>query len=266
MNNFTITLKAIEECPIFEKLFKNDVVVYGKFVREILVEGYTLDEFSKNRNRTIHCYAKLIYKDIIERDLYSYIVDSIEYDTKNISNNVTVTYSIKIGNCSFLLEILYVRTIIEFTPKLFENELQCIIDIDALSIDRTGVKCMELFNNTPYLFSEILNNINLKRFNFKPTIIRLSVSERSYVENLLTLGYININSKIEKVDTDAIKECTICYESDNKEFVKLKCGHCYHKECLQESIELFYSNPKKIYYKCPYCSYEYTETDLIMSK
>ena len=243
MNTFTINLKAIEECPIFEKLFKNDVVVYGKFVRETIIEGYKLDEFSKKRHKTIHWY-----------------------DTKSISNNLTVTYSIKTNNCTFLVEILYVRNIIEFTPKLFENELQCIIDIDALSIDRTGVKCMELFNNTPYLFGEILNNIYLKRFNFKPTIIRLSVYERSYVENLLTLGYINISSKIDTIEKDTIKECTICYETDSKEFVKLKCGHCYHKECLKESIELFYSNPKKIYYKCPYCSYEYTETDLIMSK
>jgi hypothetical protein len=268
MDKSAILLSPIEIQPIFEKLFKNDVVIYGRFVRQILIEGTTLPEFSNDKLNTIHCYAKSIYRDIIERDLYVYICDTILYTNKTGSGNVTVTYSITIDECPFMLEILYLRSIIDYSPRFYENELQCIIDIDGLCIDRTGIRSMELFQNTPYLFSYVLNNIRTKMFNFKPSLLRLTKLEKKYIQSLLNNGYVNLNSKITEEyrgKTDILDVCSICYESDNKSYIKLECNHIYHKECLRVSIDLFYTDTSKSYFKCPYCSAEYTETELMIA-
>lgn len=259
-----ILIHPIQKEAIFEKLFKNDIVIYGTFVRQLLIEGKSLKELSKNSNH-IHAYGKAVYRDIVERDLHKYISGQIMYNKKDVSGNFTVIYNIKIDKLSFILQILYVRSIIDYSPKFYENELHSIIDIDGLCIDRTGIRCMELFNNAPYLFSEVLNNINNNIFNFKPTILRLTSLEKKYIQSLLNKNYINTGSKIEEIVTEPEELCSICYESDDKPYIRLDCNHIYHKECITESINLFYSDPEKIYFKCPYCSNEYIEPELMIA-
>ena len=260
MDTFNIDFDKIINNQFFEKLLKNDVGIYGKFIRNILTENKSLKDM---QNSTINAYAKLIYKDIIERDLFSYIRKRTEIMSPvQSASSIIVIYEIDIKNIKFNLEIIYVRAIIEFKPIYFEAELQCIIDIDSLVITREGLTCIDLFGN-PYIFSSILNNIKEKKFRFKNGIIRLSENDVKYINLLIKDGYKNTDSKIEELKENKIK-CSICYdENDKSKLVKLKCGHVYHKSCIKESIDLFFKDPNKIYFKCPYCSEKYLETELL---
>ena len=174
MDTFNIDFDKIINNQFFEKLLKNDVGIYGKFIRNILTENKSLKDM---QNSTINAYAKLIYKDIIERDLFGYIRKRTEIMSPvESSSSIIVIYEIDIKNIKFNLEIIYVRAIIEFKPIYFEAELQCIIDIDSLVITREGLTCIDLFGN-PYIFSSILNNIKEKKFRFKNGIIIISEND-----------------------------------------------------------------------------------------
>lgn len=162
------------------------------------------------------------------------------------------------------LEIIYIRSIVDYEPEFFESDLQSILDIDCLVINRKGIKCIELFGNNPYIFGDIIQNIKNKRFNIKHSINRLTETDKIYLKILKDKGYINNNSCFGKPDKNDKLECSICYDnSDKSEYTKLKCGHIYHTKCIEEAIKIFFSNPEKSCYKCPYCSKEYIETELV---
>ena len=77
-------------------------------------------------------------------------------------------------------------------------------------------------------------------------------------------GYINVKSCFSEILEDDKIECIICYDNNDKsEYTKLKCGHIYHKKCIEEAIHFFFKDSAKIIYKCPYCSKEYLETELV---
>jgi hypothetical protein len=261
MVSCSINFDEIINHIIFEKLLKNDVGLYGRFIRNILLE----DKLLKNiPYKTIHGYAKLIYRDIIERDLYEYIKSTEIFDPPQTLSNMIVTYKIDIDGKLFYLEIIYVRSIIEFQPEYFDNNLQCIIDIDSLVLTRNGISNIEIFGNSPYIFGITLSHIKNKKFKFKAGIYRLSSEEKKYLTFLKENGYVNINTKIEDIKPDKCNKCSICYDdNDTTSYIKLKCNHIYHKDCLDESVKLFFSKPDNIHFKCPYCAEKYLETELL---
>ena len=53
----------------------------------------------------------------------------------------------------------------------------------------------------------------------------------------------DITKDMEKVDTEI--ECAICLETSNNDCVKTKCGHTFHRKCLQK-----WALQKK---ECPFC-------------
>ena len=62
-------LTNIYEHPILSTLIKNDVTIYGKFIRSIIFENKSISDYFLDESSVINCYAKLVFKDIIERDL-----------------------------------------------------------------------------------------------------------------------------------------------------------------------------------------------------
>ena len=61
-------------------------------------------------------------------------------------------------------------------------------------------------------------------------------------------GYTNNNSCLIQPNKDDKHECSICYDSSDKsEYVKLKCGHIYHKKCIEEAIKIFFNSPEKMF-------------------
>lgn len=263
MEGQSIFFEIIEKYDIFEKLLKNEVTIYGSFVRRVLIEKQSIKELANSKYPSIHCYAKAGFKDIIERDLYDYIIDKVVYNHRLSSGNTVIAYFIKFENFTFTLEILYIRSLMEFKPIYFENDLQCIINIDALSITRLGISALDIFKNSPFLFKEIIRDIRNKQFFFKSSIARLSDLDKHYITYLLSSGYKNLQCKIKDYTNISNNICSICYENDNEPHIQLSCGHIYHKCCIRESINIVFNDKDKAFYLCPYCSHQYTESELL---
>ena len=65
MEAISINLTEIFDNKFISTLLKNDCVIYGGFVREIVVQGVTLEDYSKKQYNVISCYAKYIFSDMM---------------------------------------------------------------------------------------------------------------------------------------------------------------------------------------------------------
>lgn len=266
MEDVSIKLVEIFNNDLIHTLLKNECVIYGSFVRDVVVHGVSLTDYSKKKYNVINCYAKYILSDIIERDIYLYIRSKVGVVETKISKNTMITYDVEINNNRFVLEIMYIRAIYGTNIYNFENDLNCILDIDSLSLRRCGLYCLEIFYNSPFLFSDIIRNIKNKTFEFKSLINLLSYDDVRYVQSIIDEGYINRNNTIIKPAESDILECSICYDTEDKNidnYKKLVCGHIYHSKCIKEAINIYFNDMIKDYYTCPYCSSKLLHTEIL---
>lgn len=266
MEEVSIKLLEIFDNDLIKALLKNDCVIYGSFVRDVIVQGISLKEYSKKKYNVISCYSRYILSDIIERDIYLYThLKTGVIETKQ-SKNTIITYEIEIDNNKFILEILYIRAIYGTNIYNFENDLNCIIDIDSLSLRRCGLYCLEIFYNSPFLFSDVIKNIKNKTFEFKTPLTLLSYEDIKYVQSLKNEGYKNRNNKLKTPNNVDILECSICYDNTDKNinnYSILECGHVYHVKCINEAIKTYFNNFTSEYYSCPYCSSKLLHTEIL---
>ena len=54
-------------------------------------------------------------------------------------------------------------------------------------------------------------------------------------------------------DTKLDSECSICIDKDESKAVKLECGHCFHKECLDKWVKECIFNIDGVP-RCPLCN------------
>ena len=258
--NYNLKLETIFKEPFFTNLLKNDVVIFGSAVRELVVNGLSLKQFSKKEYNVISSYGKAIFIDIIERDLYEYITRRTVISAGTSGKNTIISYDIEINENTFILDIIYVKTVLSLNLINFQKDLNCLINIDCLCIKRTGVQVLDLLENIPYIFKDILEEINNKRFTFIEPLKSLNVLDYKYISENLD----NVLTKVNSKDKDNC-ECSICYEKDEKlEFVEFPCKHSFHKKCIESAIKVFFSDKKfKKYFRCPYCNYDYTHKEII---
>ena len=239
-------------------LLKNDVVIYGKFLRQHFFENISLEEFSKQESNKINCYTKYLYMDLFERDLYPYLFGRTLIEQTGIKKNIIITYEVHVDDLVFKLDMTYVKALNSYYLFSFENDIDCIIDIDSLCLKRTGISCLEIFGNIPIPFFTVVKNIKDKAFSFRALDLILSKPDLQYIRDLISKGYKNINSKLYEIEEGDKNGCSICYESEESEksdkYLKLGCGHIYHRDCIRECIKNFYLEPTSEYFKCPYCS------------
>ena len=77
MESHNSPIESIYIHPIFKSLLKNEVTLYGCFIREILYENVSINDYinKQTSDKIINCYARTVFKEIIERDLDEYIID-----------------------------------------------------------------------------------------------------------------------------------------------------------------------------------------------
>jgi late competence protein required for DNA uptake (superfamily II DNA/RNA helicase) len=68
---------------------------------------------------------------------------------------------------------------------------------------------------------------------------------------------INVNENMDNLNEKC--ECEICHEeNENKNFVKLNCGHEFCKDCIKKSLQ----NEKKVTPCCALCRGDITNFDV----
>ena len=261
----SIQIDNMEDNAFLKTLLKNDVVIYGKFIRDVIINNMSMEKYSKNYYNVINCYAKYIYMDVIERDIYEYLTGKVNVEQTGLKHNNIITYEICIDGNNFILDMIYVRAIYSYNIQSFENDLNCNIDIDSLCLKRSGLNCLEIFGNLPFPFASVIKNIKNRSFTFKSKDVVLNSGDKLYIDKLIKEGYKNNNSKLYILDNNENNTCSICYdnEDENKKFIKLDCGHIYHESCIKEGINTFFNDQTNEYYKCPYCSRRYFHTEII---
>jgi hypothetical protein len=263
--SYQLKLETIFDEPFFTNLLKNDVVIFGQAVRELVINGLNLKEFSEKEYNVINAYAKAIFIDIIERDLYKYISRRTIISPGSSNKNTIISYDIEIGKHSFILDIIYVKTILSLNILNFQKDLNCLINIDCLSIKRTGIYILDILDNIPFVFKDLVKEIKKKKFNFIEPLRTLGELNFKYIKEMQKNGYRNLDNVISNFDATDTCECNICYDKDEKmEFVQFPCKHIYHKKCIESAIKVFFSEKKfKRYFKCPYCNTEYSHKEII---
>jgi hypothetical protein len=77
--------------------------------------------------------------------------------------------------------------------------------------------------------------------------------------NINTDTKFNINTKISECKIVENCDCNICYETiENKNFIKLNCGHEFCKSCIKKTLE----NEKKNNPSCAFCRAEINEFEI----
>ena len=66
-------INSLYSHEIISNLIKNEVTIYGKFLRKILFDNCSIDDYFKDDNNKINGYTRLVFRDIIERDLDKYL-------------------------------------------------------------------------------------------------------------------------------------------------------------------------------------------------
>ena len=269
--NIYNSIDKIYTHPIFYSLIKNDVVIYGNFIRSILFENISINDYI-NTSQSIKCYSLYSCKKFIDRDINDYI-ESIDKHT-----NITQIS----GRCSFYkyklcfegiylnIDFAYINTNLSYYLSYYQNQLSIFTDIDCLYLDREGMGVMKyntLYERNPIPLKYIMNNIKNKKFkiilNNKILVNKILYK---YIISLINKGWENIDNTINYVDINNIEnldyECSICNERHNNNTIKLnECGHLYHYKCLIEFIDVYIDDINtdmvidyNIKLKCPYCT------------
>ena len=250
-----INLFEVYKNRLIEILIKNNSYIYGDTVINII---------NNKKFNYINAIAPIIFKDIIERDLYKYISKVIS-TYNNFSYTVSVTnYECEYNKKEYYLSIIYAPIIDKPMDIILKKYI--IIDIDLLSLNRNGLSLIYSHNDLkiiPNPILKILNNIKNKKFNICGELIPENIS---IVFDLVNKGWRN------EEETNLIRcnssymsdKCSICTETfvHNCWIYKLKCNHIYHKKCWIENIKHQITQSKDKM-NCPLCRREYSYRDII---
>ena len=271
-------VESIYTHPIFSSLLKNDVSIYGSFIREVLYENVNIDDFFTFSFKPINCYALLTYKSIIERDLYDYIIDIVPVLLSSTDINNTrcdfVSYKLEYNNKIMYMDFSYVKTSLSYYLSYYRSELNLINDIDCIYLDRIGIGCMlvnHLYSNTPIPLYKIIENIKNKQFKIvSKSLLLYNPSLYSYVTYLINYGWENIDNNLIKYSdiedrTLLENECDICSEDHNINSIQLICKHVFHRKCIKDYIDIYIKDKqyKNTDLKCPYCTHKLDIIELL---
>jgi len=265
--DFNKSIDSIYSHIIFSSLIKNEVTIYGNFLRKVLFENISIEDYFKN-NYQINAYSRNIFRDIIERDIHNNIIQIYVHQNFNSSSRCEfITYKLNFQNNILNLHMSYIKSNISYYLNYYRTELDIGLDIDCLYIDRVGIGALSinnLYTTAPSPFYKIINNIKTKKF--KILNKNLFLINKNLYENIKKLkqeGWKNLENNIENIDVlkDNDKfneECAICNEKHNTLTIKLNCNHFFHEKCIAGYIENYILQKEYLdkELQCPYCTNE----------
>lgn len=261
--------------PIFYQIIKNNGTIYGTVIRKNIVENIPLDEIFEEPGLIISCFAKLIYKDIIERDLNKWIKSEITINTLS-SRSQICTYTLVYHNSVFVLDFCFITSDLSFKLKNYQKELNFFLDIDLLYINRHEFGMLEIENvhsREPIPMYKVLNNIKKKKFKIIESNIYIKKTLIEYVLELKKYGWVNSDNILLRIsdldEDDAIvtllkEKCDICKNINDEDTIILPCQHYFHEKCIINYLKSFIDNSDvNDKFKCPYCTKEINIIDIL---
>ena len=254
--------KSILAHPVFNMILKNDFVIYGSILKDILAGKTGMDDYNSCTalENTISIYGKFGYREILERDIGEFIVRPMLIGNEVYSKTVFISYTLLINNIEFVLDVLYIKNNIIHSCIGFYNELLITVSIDKLQMNRCGISVIDNKLGTENPFMDILSEISKKEFSILNTINPFTKIQCQYLRTLRDLGYKNKNYSIIPCSKKDAK-CNICYDTEHKLFSRLECKHIFHTKCLGQAIEEALKD--SITFSCPYCSIKYPNYEVL---
>tara|TARA_B100000674_G_C37735842_1_gene866486 strand:+ start:72 stop:911 length:840 start_codon:yes stop_codon:yes gene_type:complete len=277
------TLLNLKKDKLISILLKNNCIIYGAYVREVLIQNNK--DFYKNYN--LRAYTSKYERTHLERDLYDfnmeknmdleissqrfnlvkYLLKNYKYlENDNDSDDNTEDDENDDSNNIINLNIIYMNR-----NPLLNNLVRppIILDIDIIQLSRNGLSIdsvPNLYHYSPSPFLYILDNIKNKRFNLITTYQIYDISDFKYCRKLENKGWKNNDAKYKLIlNKDYDDDCSICRTPlINKRCVKLNCNHYYHVECWDKHIEhQMKENVILTNIFCPLCRKEYSLKNII---
>lgn len=259
------SINSLYSHEIINDLIKNEVTIYGKFLRKILFDNCSIDDYFKDNNK-INGYTRLVFRDIVERDLDKFIKKINNHPNIHTTSRCEfVTYILEYNKSLIQFDMSYIKSNISYYLSYYRAELDITLDIDTIYIDRTGLGSLNinnLYSTAPSPFYKIINNINNKKFKILSKN-NLLINQECYNE-IITLkkqGWTNIDNEITKIDIVKDnerfnEECGICGDTHNTTSIKLPCNHYYHNKCFEGYINNYILQKEYLdkELNCPYCT------------
>ena len=267
-------LQNLFQNEIISNIIKNDGLIYGNFVRDIIT-----NKFNKKRMYNVNAFAPIIFKKIIERDLFEYTKNINDYSNLLKSSYDVVEYEMVRTNIYNIknITITYMSDIY-FSDKegyLKNADKHIMLDVNSIGIGRKGIKLLHNSSESiPNPFSSMLENIKLKKFKILYNIT--NEKQLYYLLNYLDNGWTYDNRMITEFKGKDFEneKCTICIEmfkSNDIIYLLKDCNHYYHKDCWEKYlIQTIKSNKstsnifdKSITISCPTCRNKYNLNNVI---
>lgn len=247
---------------LFKMILKNDFIIYGSILNEILNGNSNLDYFRKlsASENTITCYGKFCYREILERDIGEFIYKPLLLGNEPYSKTILLSYSILIENIKFNLMVLYIKNDIIDNTINFYKDLHLTTSLDKIQLSRLGLSVMDnkIGSKTPFI--DLWNQISKKEFNVILKPKPFTNSQCDILKSLKKKGYKNLDCII-KPYYKKDQQCSICYDDEFRQFSQLECGHVFHKKCLELAVEEALKDSHT--FSCPYCNNKYLNFEVI---
>jgi len=264
------SLVEIYKIPFIKTLFKNNVNIYGSFVREILINKMEVSEYLE-QCKYIHGYCNSIYRQIIERDLHDNLLDVKVYSAISSIYNCVV-YDLKILPYKpFKLILYYTKN----NPLNIQKTVNIGLDINLLKINRSGLGLLyipTIYKTSPIPLYDIIKNILTKKFIILEDSIKQTEINIKYVQSLLRAFWTNMNCSVNDIKKEDLinneDNCGICLDLlVNKHTVQLDCKHVFHKDCWRKQINNFIQEKKYRLEqpKCPLCRKEFSIWEVLVA-
>jgi hypothetical protein len=147
--------------------------------------------------------------------------ENIQREMENIQGEINID----------MIQYENLLSIVRSHDNLDSSQIENVNNLERPVIDGSSNSLIML---AMYLSLERLLSIRITHESNRKFDIKVNISE-------------NINNLTEKC------ECEICYEEyENKNFVKLNCGHKFCKDCIKKSLQ----NEKRAIPCCAYCRSE----------
>ena len=242
-------------------ILKNDGIVYG----ETILNNIFNDYLHSDKVDTIRAIVPITYKNIMERDIFQWIITSVEL-TNKYSTKKKIKYECNYDSNFYNIEIVYVAQNFNSKDVLSSPNLFGLhFDFDLISLSRERISFLFYQNNDriPIPFLNIMNNILEQKYKILDNVIP-TIEVISRIKYLTEIGWINTKSLIEIKDFVNVPElsdddkCSICLDWMNQEkLVELPCLHYFHYGCWKSHIDKKIEKVENTI-NCPLCRMEYT--------